>query len=155
MGSSEIGWGLSIFRYGDALAGRQVKRDDSRAPKKISPAVPEKNGGLADALVGRDTVGGEMHPLLAHPWVAAQIDAAVAPYLKLWPPAAVEAARDEMAETLLRSSVGTALLRRAGALPMGDSGDIYLDGGRVVSAPPAASAGQGAPRGGRHGSGMR
>ncbi len=108
-----------------------------------------------------------MHPLLAHPWVAAQIDAAVAPYSKLWPPAALEAARDEMAETLLRSSVGIALLRRAGALPMGDSGDIYLDGGRVLRTPPAATGqssprnvGEGLPpvvaaRGGRQGTGTR
>lgn len=37
---------------------------------------------------------GELHPLLAHPRGAAQIDAAVAHHLKLWSPGRVPALRD-------------------------------------------------------------
>jgi hypothetical protein len=51
-----------------------------------------------------------MHPLLADSWVAAQIDAAVAPYLGLWPPAAVAAFRDEMAATLATHPAAIRLL---------------------------------------------
>ena len=69
-----------------------------------------------------------MHPLLADPWVAAQIDAAVAPYRKLWPPEAVEAFREEMARTLATHPTAARLLKEARPTAVDPSGEVNVAG---------------------------
>lgn len=79
-----------------------------------------------------------MHPLLADPWVAAQIDAAVEPYRKLWPPGAVEAFREEMAITLATHPTVSRLLRETRPDATDTSGEIRVTG--AVPAEPAVAA---------------
>jgi hypothetical protein len=90
-----------------------------------------------------------MHPLLADPWVAAQIEAAIAPYRKLWPDAAIEAFREQMAATLATHPAAIRLLREARPIPVEPSGEVYLTGAGPVfdtAAPTAGSADPTAPR---------
>lgn len=54
-----------------------------------------------------------MHPLLKDPWVAAQIDAATAPYRRLWTEDELQAFREQMAETLATHPEAARLLRLA------------------------------------------
>jgi hypothetical protein len=54
-----------------------------------------------------------MHRLLADPWVAAQIDAAVEPYRRLWTEREVAIFREQMAETLATNPAAIAALRDA------------------------------------------
>jgi hypothetical protein len=69
-----------------------------------------------------------MHPLLSDPWVAAQIDAAVAPYRDLWPPEAIEAFREEMATTLATHPTASRLLREARPKLADPSGEVHVTG---------------------------
>jgi hypothetical protein len=77
-----------------------------------------------------------MHPLLADPWVAAQIDAAIAPYRQLWPPEAITAFREEMASTLALHPMASRLLREAMPGEVKDSsGEVGLAGKTPAEAP--------------------
>jgi hypothetical protein len=87
-----------------------------------------------------------MHPLLADPWVAAQIDAAVAPYRKLWSPEAIAAFREEMATTLSVHPMASRLLREAAPSEIqGSSGEVNVAGEALAPEEhrPAARAGRG------------
>ena len=76
-----------------------------------------------------------MSSLLSDPWVAAQIDAAVAPYRKLWPPEAVEAFREEMARTLETHPTMSRLLRETRPEVVESSGEVRVAGGDVAPSP--------------------
>ncbi len=78
-----------------------------------------------------------MHPLLADPWVAAQIEAAVAPYRKLWPAEAIEAFREEMAITLATHPTAARLLKEARPTALDPSGEVNV-AGAWAEAPGAA-----------------
>ncbi|WP_206079579.1 hypothetical protein [Polyangium spumosum] len=67
-----------------------------------------------------------MHPLLADPWVAARIDAAVAPYRDLLPSADVDFLRDELAERLATDEHAARLLRRAAPRHVEQSGEAFV-----------------------------
>jgi hypothetical protein len=73
-----------------------------------------------------------MHPLLEDPFVAAQIDAAVAPYVGRLSDAEVAWMRDQMAETLASSERGARLLRRARPMTVDESGEVRRDGAVVT-----------------------
>lgn len=75
-----------------------------------------------------------MHPLLADPWVAAQIDAAVAPYRKLWPPEAIEAFREEMATTLATHPTAARLLKEVRPTAVDPSGEVDVAGAWAAEA---------------------
>ena len=73
-----------------------------------------------------------MHPLLADPWIAAHVDAAVAPYRGRLPPAEVAWMRDQLAETLSSNERATKLVRRARPTIVAESGEVRRgDEGRV------------------------
>lgn len=80
-----------------------------------------------------------MHPLLADPWVAAQIDAAVEPYRKLWPAEAIEAFREEMAITLETHPAAQKLMRQARPAVVERSEELPTGG----KAPADSNAGDG------------
>lgn len=69
-----------------------------------------------------------MHPLLADAWVAAQIDAAVAPYRDIWPAEAVAAFREEMALTLATHPAARRLLAEARPQQVEPSGEMPTAG---------------------------
>lgn len=64
-----------------------------------------------------------MHRLLADPWVAAQIDAAVEPYRRLWTEREVAVFREQMAETLATNPAAIAALRGAHPAIVDESGE--------------------------------
>jgi hypothetical protein len=68
-----------------------------------------------------------MHPLLEDAWVAAQVDAAVAPYVGRLSAAEVAWMRDQLAETLASDERGATLLRRAEPLEVDESGEVRRD----------------------------
>ncbi len=65
-----------------------------------------------------------MHPLLDDPWVAAQIDAAVAPYVGRLPAREVAWMREQLAETLASNDKAANLLRRAKPAVVEQSGEV-------------------------------
>jgi len=69
-----------------------------------------------------------VHPLLADPWVAAQVDAAVAPYVGRLPARDVAWMRDQLAETLSADERAAKLLRRAKPPTVGRSGEVRRGG---------------------------
>lgn len=73
------------------------------------------------------------------PWLAAQIDLAIAPYRKLWPPEAVEAFRIEMAATFATHPEAQRLLREARPDKTEASGEVRV-GGNLPEADVARAA---------------
>ena len=73
-----------------------------------------------------------MHPLLEDPWIAAQIEAAVKPYVGRLPPEEIAWMRDQLAETLAGDDRSARLARRARPAEVDESGEVYRG--------PAASA---------------
>jgi hypothetical protein len=69
-----------------------------------------------------------VHPLLADPWVAAQVEAAVAPYLGRLPAGEVAWMRDQLAETLATDEKAARLLRRAKPPVIDQSGEVRRTG---------------------------
>ncbi|MDI1444409.1 hypothetical protein [Polyangium sp. 6x1] len=67
-----------------------------------------------------------MHPLLANPWVAARIDAAVAPYRGLLPSEDLDFLRDELAEGLATDEHAARVLRRAAPRHVEESGEAFV-----------------------------
>lgn len=65
-----------------------------------------------------------VHPLLADPWIAAQIDAAVAPYVNRLPPDEVAWMREQLAETLAEDDAAAELLQRAKPVHVEQSGEV-------------------------------
>jgi hypothetical protein len=89
-----------------------------------------------------------MHPLLADPWIAAQVEAAVAPYVGRLPASQLSWMRDQLAETLATDERGARLLRRARPVTVDESGEVRRDAGGAatpVSAESKAAANSGAP----------
>lgn len=74
-----------------------------------------------------------MHPLLADPWIAAQIDAAVAPYLGRLSSREVAFMREQLAETLSSDEHAARLLRRARPVVVDESGEVRRDAGATVT----------------------
>lgn len=79
-----------------------------------------------------------MHPLLADPWIAAQIEAAVAPYVGRLSSREVAFMREQLAETLSSDERAARLLRRARPVVVEESGEVRRDAGATVT--PIASA---------------
>ena len=65
-----------------------------------------------------------MHPLLADPWIAAQVDAAIAPYLGRLPASEVAWMRDQLAETMSSDERTAKLARRARPTVVAKSGEV-------------------------------
>jgi hypothetical protein len=65
-----------------------------------------------------------MHPLLQDPWIAAQVEAAVAPYIGRLPDGEVTWMRDQLAETLATDEHAQRLLRRAKPTVVAESGEV-------------------------------
>ena len=74
-----------------------------------------------------------MHPLLADPFIAAQIEAAVAPYVGRLSEGEVAWMREQLAETLASDERGARLLRRARPAIVDESGEVRRDGGAAVT----------------------
>jgi hypothetical protein len=69
-----------------------------------------------------------VHPLLADPFIAAQVDAALAPYLGRLPQREVSWMRDQLAETLASDPHAARVLRRARPSVVAESGEVRRDG---------------------------
>ena len=85
--------------------------------------------------VGRDwRVGGGpvyprgVHTLLADPWVAAQVDAAVAPYVGRLSAREVAWMRDQLAETLASDGRAAKLVGRTRPITVAQSGEVQRAG---------------------------
>jgi hypothetical protein len=88
-----------------------------------------------------------MHPLLADPWVAARVDAAVAPYRALLSGEDLAFLRDELAERMNSDEALALALRRARPRHVEQSGEAYI--GRALQEPAETPAKTSARRGGR------
>jgi hypothetical protein len=65
-----------------------------------------------------------VHPLLADPWIAARVDAAVAPYVGRLPASEVSWMRDQLAEVLASDDEAAKLLHRARPTVVEKSGEV-------------------------------
>jgi hypothetical protein len=74
-----------------------------------------------------------MHPLLEDPWIAAQVDAAMAPYAGRLPEAELTWMRDQLAETLASDEKAALLVRRARPVVVEQSGEVRRDSGHDVT----------------------
>jgi len=73
---------------------------------------------------------GVMHTLLDDPWVAAQVDAAIAPYVGKLSETDLAWMRDQLAETLAEDAYAASLVRRAHPRVSDQSG--FAEGGDLV-----------------------
>ncbi len=73
-----------------------------------------------------------MHPLLADPWIAARIEAAVAPYVGRLSASEVAWMREQLAETLASDPAAEKLLRRAKPAVIDESGEVRHRGAVVT-----------------------
>jgi hypothetical protein len=80
-----------------------------------------------------------MDGLLADPWIQAQIDAAVAPYVGRLPAEEIAWMRERLAEALATEKRGQDLVRRARPRVVERSGEVV----RGEAAPPAPQARRG------------
>lgn len=76
-----------------------------------------------------------MHPLLEDPWVAAQIDAAVAPYVGRLPEEELAWMREQLAETIASDEKAALLRRRACPVEVDESGEVRRDGAAEAPGP--------------------
>jgi len=83
-----------------------------------------------------------MHPLLADPWIAAQIDAAVAPYVGRLPENEVAWMREQLADTLATDERAVRLARRVRPAQVEQSGAVRRGAGGVVTPIGAAQRGK-------------
>ena len=81
------------------------------------------------------------HPLLADPWVAAKIDAAVERHGKRWSPEQIEAFREQMAHTLGSHPRAVHLLEMARPSSVDRSGERVV-GGSLQPEPGQAASGK-------------
>jgi hypothetical protein len=84
-----------------------------------------------------------VHPLLADPWIAAKVDAAVAPYAGRLPAEDLAWMRDQLAETLASNGRASRLLRRARPATLLESGEVRREGAAVI---PLDGVGQKPPK---------
>lgn len=82
-----------------------------------------------------------MNPLLADPWIAAQIDEAVAPYRGRLPEAELAWMRDQLAEVLASDEAAARVLRRAHPRPVDASGVVASAGAGEAAVPARARRG--------------
>jgi hypothetical protein len=68
-----------------------------------------------------------MHPLLDDPWIAAQVEAAVAPYAGRLSAGEIAFLRDQLAETLASDERAQKLARRARPVSVDESGEVRRD----------------------------
>lgn len=80
--------------------------------------------------------------LLADPWIAAQVDAAVAPYVGRLSPGDIAWMREQLAEVLSRDPRATRLLRDAHPREPDQSGERLTPGAPGSGATPAGSGGR-------------
>lgn len=74
-----------------------------------------------------------MHPLLADPWIAAQVEAAVAPYVGRLSAGELAFMRDQLAETLASDDRAQRLARRTRPIHVDESGEVQRDVGATVT----------------------
>jgi hypothetical protein len=74
-----------------------------------------------------------VHPLLADPWIAARVDAAVAPYVGRLPASEVSWMRDQLAEVLASDDKAAKLLHRARPTVVAQSGEVVRGGADAAS----------------------
>lgn len=74
-----------------------------------------------------------MHPLLADPWIAEQIEAAVAPYAGRLSPGEIAFMRDQLAETLASDDRAARMMRRARPPVVDRSGEVPCGPGATVT----------------------
>lgn len=72
--------------------------------------------------------GLDTDPLAPDPWIEAQIDAAVAPYVGRLPAAEIAWMRDRLAEALMTERRGQELVRRARPRVVERSGEVHTGG---------------------------
>lgn len=77
-----------------------------------------------------------MHPLLSDPWVAEQIDLAIAPYRGKWTDQQIQAFREKMAWTLATHPNARTLLARERPHDVDRSGELVIPA-HDEPAPPA------------------
>jgi hypothetical protein len=69
-----------------------------------------------------------VHPVLEDPWIAARIDAAVAPYVGRLSAGEIAWMRDQLAETLVADEHAARLAHRARPAQVERSGEVRRDG---------------------------
>ena len=74
--------------------------------------------------------------LLDDPWIAAQIEAVVAPYAGRLSKAELEFMREELAELLVVDEGAARLLRRARPIHVDESGEVRRDDVAAAAQPP-------------------
>jgi hypothetical protein len=74
-----------------------------------------------------------MHPLLEDPWIAAEVEAAVAPYVGRLSDREVAWMRDQLAETLASDEHAMRLARRARPPVVDESGEVRREVGGSVT----------------------
>jgi hypothetical protein len=82
-----------------------------------------------------------MHPLLTDPWIAEQIDAAVAPYVGRLSAGEVAWMREQLAETLATDETAARMLRRATPVQVDESGEVRRGPAQTPAAGKRAKAG--------------
>jgi hypothetical protein len=78
-----------------------------------------------------------VHPLLADPWIAERVEAAVAPYAGRLSPGEISWMRDQLAEVLASDEKAKQLLRRARPVVVEQSGEVVRGAGAPVTSTPA------------------
>jgi hypothetical protein len=79
-----------------------------------------------------------MHPLLEDPWIAARVDAAVAPYVGRLSAGEIAWMRDQLAETLVADEGAARLAHRARPPQVERSGEVRRGGAEPLPASRAA-----------------
>ncbi len=69
-----------------------------------------------------------MHPLLTDPWIAARVEAAVAPYVGTVSEERLAWMREQLAETLASDPAAKRALREARRVPKDASSELPIDG---------------------------
>jgi hypothetical protein len=120
-----------------ARGSRPIHKEVSTAPGK-NPDARSIFFPRLPCPAGRTIVA--MHPYLSDPWIAEQIDAAIAPYRGKWTERQIEAFREKMAWTLASHPTARRLLAREHRPNIDQSGELLRDG--------IAGGEEGAARGG-------
>lgn len=74
-----------------------------------------------------------MHPLLSDPWIAAHVEAAVAPYVGRLSAGEIAWMREQLAETIAGDERAQRLARRARSVVVNESGEVRRDIGGTVT----------------------
>lgn len=74
-----------------------------------------------------------MHPLLSDPWIAAHVEAAVAPYVGRLSAGEIAWMREQLAETIASDERAQHLAWRARSVEVNESGEVRRDIGATVT----------------------